>query len=76
MRVLKWGNSLAVRLPSDLVEALDLKENDQIEIRVLGTRKVEIIRDLSVENALERIRHLRRPLPPAFKFDRWTANER
>lgn len=30
MQVAKWGNSLAVRLPTAVVEALDLKEGDQI----------------------------------------------
>ena len=34
MQVSKWGNSLAVRLPTALVDALDLKEGDQIEIRI------------------------------------------
>ena len=38
MQVAKWGNSLAVRLPSTVVEALDLKEGDQIEIRIAGER--------------------------------------
>jgi antitoxin MazE len=65
----KWGNSLAVRLPSAVVEALKLKEGDQIEIRVAGRREFEIARDRSVEQALERIRRLRRPLPRGFKFD-------
>jgi antitoxin MazE len=70
MKVSKWGNSLAVRLPSSVVEALDLKEGDQIEIRVVGEREFELARDRSVEKAIERIRQLRRPLPPDFKFDR------
>jgi antitoxin MazE len=30
MQVSKWGNSLAVRLPAAVVEALNLKEGDQI----------------------------------------------
>jgi antitoxin component of MazEF toxin-antitoxin module len=38
MRVAKWGNSLAVRLPAAVVEALRLKEGDEIEIRVAGAR--------------------------------------
>jgi antitoxin MazE len=29
MQVSKWGNSLAVRLPAAVVEALGLKEGDQ-----------------------------------------------
>ncbi|MEQ9564472.1 MAG: AbrB/MazE/SpoVT family DNA-binding domain-containing protein, partial [Pseudomonadales bacterium] len=28
MQVAKWGNSLAVRLPADLVRELGLKEGD------------------------------------------------
>ena len=31
MRVAKWGNSLAVRLPASVVEALGLQEGDEIE---------------------------------------------
>ena len=34
LQVSKWGNSLAVRLPSALVAALGLKEGDEIEIRI------------------------------------------
>ncbi len=76
MQVAKWGNSLAVRLPSAVVEALNLKEGDRIEIRVAGRRKFDVVRDRSVEKAIERIRRLQRPLPPGFKFDRFEANER
>ena len=36
MQVSKWGNSLAIRLPAAVVEALELKEGDDIEIRVAG----------------------------------------
>jgi antitoxin MazE len=76
MQVAKWGNSLAVRLPAAVVEALGLEEGDQIEIRVAGKREFEVARDRSTERALARIRRLRRPLPPGFRFDRLEANER
>jgi antitoxin MazE len=76
MRVAKWGNSLAVRLPSAVVESLDLKEGDQIEIHVLDKREFAVVRDRSGETAIEQMRRLRRPLPPGFKFDRREANER
>jgi antitoxin MazE len=76
MRVAKWGNSLAVRLPAEVVSALNLKEGDEIEIRVAGERTFEAARDRAKEEALARIRKLRRPLPPGFKFDRIDANER
>ena len=76
MQVAKWGNSLAVRLPSAVVEALDLKEGDQIEIRITGAREFEVSHDQSRQKALERLRHLRRPLPPGFTFGREEVNER
>jgi antitoxin MazE len=41
MQVSKWGNSLAVRLPASVVEILDLKEGDDIEIHVMGTHVLE-----------------------------------
>jgi antitoxin MazE len=70
MQVAKWGNSLAVRLPRAVVEALKLKEGDEIEITVAGARRFEIARDKRREEALKRLRALRRPLPPGFRFDR------
>ena len=76
MHVSKWGNSLAVRLPVAVVEALDLKEGDQVEIRIAGDRVFELRRDQSKSRALARLRKLRRPLPPGFVFDREEANAR
>ena len=76
MQVAKWGNSLAVRLPATVVEALELKEGDQIEIRIANARAFEVRRDHSRERALARLRKLRRPLPPGFVFDRADANAR
>ena len=76
MQVSKWGNSLAIRLPAAVVEALELKEGDQIEIRIAQSRAFEVGRDLSRERALARLRKLRRPLPPGFVFDRADANAR
>jgi len=76
MQVSKWGNSLAVRLPAAVVEALELKEGDQVEIRIAGDRSFEVGRDQSRQRALARLRKLRRPLPAGFVFDRHEANAR
>ena len=38
MQVAKWGNSLAVRIPAAVVEVLELKEGDEIEIHVADAR--------------------------------------
>jgi antitoxin MazE len=76
MQVSKWGNSLAIRLPSAVVEALDLKEGDQIDIQVAGTRQLDIDRNNDREEAIKRLRARRIPLPPGWKFDREEANAR
>jgi antitoxin MazE len=76
VQVSKWGNSLAIRLPAAVVEALELKEGDSIEIRVAGSRVFEVARDRSRQRALNNLRKLRRPFPPGFVFDRGEANER
>ena len=76
MQVAKWGNSLAVRLPVAVVEALNLREGDEIEIRIAADREFEVKRDGRRSAALERLRTLRRPLPEGFHFDRDEAHER
>jgi antitoxin MazE len=77
MQVSKWGNSLAIRLPAAVVEVLDLKEGDQIEIEVASTRALRVERaDVGNRAALARLRKLRGTLPADFKFDRMEANLR
>jgi antitoxin MazE len=76
MQVARWGNSLAVRLPATVVEALELKEGDQIEILVEGDRTFAISRDSRKQRAIARLRRLRRALPAGFVFDRDEANAR
>ncbi len=76
MRVAKWGNSLAIRLPAAVVETLELKEGDRVEVHVVGDRAFDIARDRSRERALARIRAFRKELPPDWKFDREEANTR
>ena len=76
MRVAKWGNSLAVRLPDAVVKALKLKTGDEIEIVASGARRFEIGRDRTREKALARLRTLKKPLPKGFRFDRDEANGR
>ena len=56
MQVAKWGNSLAVRLPASVVAALELKEGDEIEIRVADEREFGISRKPGREELLKRLR--------------------
>ncbi len=76
MRVEKWGDSLAVRLPKEVVDSLKLKEGDEIEVTVTQTRRLEVSDDRRREEAIERLRKLRARLPAGYKFDREEANRR
>jgi antitoxin MazE len=76
VQVSKWGNSLAVRLPAAVVEALQLKEGEEIEIHVAGTRVLEVARKPTPRELLMRLRKYRGQLPSDFKFDRLEANAR
>jgi antitoxin MazE len=76
MQVAKWGNSLAVRLPAAVVEALRLKEGDDIEIHVADARQFGVARKPSRQDFFNRLRAYRGRLPRDFKFDREEANAR
>jgi antitoxin MazE len=76
MQVAKWGNSLAVRIPTAVVEALDLKEGDEVEISVAGKRDFKVARDRGKEWAIEELRKMKWHLPPGFKFNRREIYER
>lgn len=76
MQVAKWGNSLAVRLPAAVVEALKLKEGDDIDIHVIGARTFAVERAPSPRDLLARLRKYRGRMPLSFKFDRLEAHER
>ncbi len=76
MQVSKWGNSLAVRLPAAVVDALALKEGDQVELQVAGKRAFQVAKAPDTRELLARLRKYRGRLPATFKFDRLEANER
>jgi antitoxin MazE len=76
MQVAKWGNSLAVRLPAVVVEALRLKEGDEIEIHIANAREFGVARKPGREELLSQLRAYRGRLPRDFKFDRQEANAR
>lgn len=75
MQVAKWGNSLAVRLPADLVRELGLKEGDQIDL-VKDEGAVKLRRLPRADEVLENLRRFRGTLPAAARLTRDNANER
>jgi antitoxin MazE len=76
MHVAKWGNSLAVRLPATVVEALNLKPGDNIDIHIAGDRSFAVEKAPGSRELLARLRKYRGRMPADFKFDREEVNER
>jgi len=74
MQVSKWGNSLAIRIPTAVVEALSLKEGDDIEVEVVGERQFQIQKTPQAEERLAKLRSYRGRLPADFRFDRLEAH--
>lgn len=76
MQVSKWGNSLAIRLPAAVIEALQLKEGDQVEIQVAGKKTFALNKAPGNRELLARLHKYRGRMPASFKFDRLKAHER
>ncbi len=76
MQVAKWGNSLAVRLPASIVEALGLREGDDIEFHVADPYHLGVARKPGRDEMLKRLRAYRGRLPADFRFEREEANAR
>jgi antitoxin MazE len=76
VKVAKWGERLAVRPPAVLVESLELKEGDEIDIHVVDAREFAVARKPGRDELLRRLRIFRGSLPADFKFDHDEANAR
>jgi antitoxin MazE len=76
VQVAKWGNSLAIRLPAAVVEALELKAGDEVEIHIADARELAVSRKPGRKELLKRLRVFRGRLPADFKFDRDEVNAR
>jgi antitoxin MazE len=76
MKLGRWGNSLALRLPVAVVKALKLKEGDEIDVQIGAARELGIARRPNRDELLKRLRAFRGRLPADFKFDREKATAR
>jgi len=77
MKIAKWGNSLAVRLPADLASSMSLKEGDEIRLEQTDEPNVlKVSREKSAGELIDELRIYRGRMPKNFKFDREQANER
>ena len=76
MQVAKWGNSLAIRLPVAVVEALDLREGDDIEVVVHPESVVHSMAEFTDGSTIAQLSmtDMRLPIQYAFSYpERWTA---
>jgi antitoxin MazE len=77
MKVSKWGNSLAVRLPKALVDELGVKEGDQLNVVAARDGAIEFeTREDRRSRALDRMAARNWTLPEDYRFDRDEANKR
>jgi antitoxin MazE len=61
------GNSLAVRLPAGVIDALGLEEGDNVEIHVVGARAFALKKRPGARALLSSLRKCRGKLPADFK---------
>jgi len=76
MRVAKWGNSLAIRLPAILVKDMGLAEGDEVQLSVRGAHASSLSKKPGKAEILAALRAFEGRLPADFKFDRDRARER
>jgi antitoxin MazE len=72
---LQNGVIVWLRLPSTIVEALQFKEGDDIEIHIADERIFELQKKPSPQELLARLRKFRGRIPEGLIFDRLEANE-
>jgi len=76
VRVSKWGDSLAVRLPKALVDALQLAPGDELSVVAANTNEIVVEKLSRRDDFLRRMDQFRWPAPDGYTFDRDEANER
>ena len=76
MQVAKWGNSLAVRLPQDVVRDLDIKAGDKFDVVKMDSRSFAATKSDKRADFLEKLKAFSWPRPDDYRFDRDEANER
>lgn len=76
MKVSKWGNSLAIRLPADVVAKLGIEEGDEVyTVPGMSEEGVTLKRKKTLEELWARVDEIRKtsPIPAGYKFTRRDA---
>jgi antitoxin MazE len=70
MKLAKWGNSFAFRVPAELMRRMNLTPDEDFQFRQTGEDSFEIIRDRRRQDAIEKLRKMRFALPDDYVFNR------
>jgi antitoxin MazE len=73
VKIAKWGNSLAIRLPATLVDDLGLKEGDDVQLRRAPDGALDLAVEPSVEEWFDRVRAMGPLVPAGYAFKRRDA---
>lgn len=76
MLVSRWGNSLAVRLPRKLVEAMKLLPGDELDVIEASKDQIAVEKIDRKARFLKDMEQFNWTMPEGWKFDRDEANER
>jgi len=70
MKLAKWGNSTAIRIPAEVLAKLNFAPDEEVEIRITGPSSFEVALDRRREKAILALREMAVPLPEGYKFNR------
>lgn len=76
MKLARWGNSLAIRIPAEVAEKLKLAPGDEVQLEIVGEDGFKVSRDRRREKAIEKLRALRFVLSEDYRFNREELHER
>lgn len=74
MKIERIGDTLAIVIPADVADALNLHEGDAVEVR--RTTGPARLSDAELAHVRAEMTALSRPLPEGYRFDREEANAR
>lgn len=76
MLISKWGNSLGLRLPKEVVDSMQVAAGDRMDIISVDGDTIILRRDDSAARLRQGLRNFRVALPANYRFDRDDANQR
>jgi len=70
LKISRWGNSLAIRLPVNVVRQMDLQDGQMLELETAGASSMTLRRKLSQDEAQAMLKRLTRTVAEGWLIDR------